>query len=80
MEKHSKPLSKIAGENLKQLIKQTRDRTQNEFAFAFGAETRTLSRWLNQGVKDIDTLEQLANFLDISVLDLLIENKLKGDL
>lgn len=75
MEKHNKPLSKIAGENLKYLIKQTRYRTQEEFAFAFGAETRTLSRWLNQGIKDIDTLEQLANFLNINVLDLLTENK-----
>ena len=64
-------MSKIAGENLKRLIKETQYRTQEEFAYAFGAETRTLSRWLNQGVKDIDTLEQLANFLSVDITDLL---------
>ena len=71
MEKPYKPLSKIACENLKRLIKRTKYRTQEEFAYAFGAETRTLSRWLNQGVKDIDTLEQLANFLTVDIADLL---------
>lgn len=71
MENEYKPLSKIAGENLKRLIKETQYRTQEEFAYAFGAETRTLSRWLNQGVKDIDTLEQLANFLSVDITDLL---------
>ena len=75
MEHHYKPLSKIAGENLKRLIKQTRYKTQEEFAFAFGAETRTLSRWLNQGIKDIDTLEQLANFISVNVVDLLKQEK-----
>ena len=43
MENEYKPLSKIAGENLKRLIKETKYRTQEEFAYAFGAETRTLS-------------------------------------
>ena len=71
MENEYKPLSKIAGENLKRLIKETQYRTREEFAYAFGAETRTLSRWLNQGVKDIDTLEQLANFLSVDITDLL---------
>lgn len=75
MEHHYKPLSKIAGENLKRLIKQTRYKTQEEFAFAFGAETRTLSRWLNQGIKDIDTLEQLADFISVNVVDLLKQEK-----
>lgn len=75
MEHHYKPLSKIAGENLKRLIKQTRYKTQEEFAFAFGAETRTLSRWLNQGIKDIDTLEQLADFISVNIVDLLKQEK-----
>lgn len=66
-----KPLSKIAGENLKRIIKGTKYRTQEEFAYAFGTETRTLSRWLNQGVKDIDTLEQLADFLSVDIAELL---------
>lgn len=71
MENAHKPLSKIVGENLKRLIKETEYRTQEEFAYAFGTETRTLSRWLNQGVKNIDTLEQLADFLSADIIDLL---------
>lgn len=71
MREKSKPLSKIAGERLKRLIKESKYQTQEEFAFAFGAETRTLSRWLNQGVRNIDTLEQLADFLSVNILELL---------
>lgn len=71
MREKSKLLSKIAGERLKRLIKESKYQTQEEFAFAFGAETRTLSRWLNQGVRNIDTLEQLADFLSVDILELL---------
>ena len=71
MREKSKLLSKIAGERLKRLIKESKYQTQEEFAFAFGAETRTLSRWLNQGVRNIDTLEQLADFLSVNILELL---------
>ena len=71
MREKRKPLSKIAGERLKRLIKESKYQTQEEFAFAFGAETRTLSRWLNQGVRNIDTLEQLADFLSVNILELL---------
>ena len=71
MREKSKPLSKIAGERLKRLIKESKYQTQEEFAFAFGAESRTLSRWLNQGVRNIDTLEQLADFLSVDILELL---------
>ena len=70
MREKSKPLSKIADERLKRLIKESKYQTQEEFAFAFGAETR-LSRWLNQGVRNIDTLEQLADFLSVDILELL---------
>lgn len=71
MREKSKPLSKIAGERLKRLIKESKYQTQEEFTFAFGAETRTLIRWLNQGVRNIDTLEQLADFLSVNILELL---------
>ena len=71
MREKSKLLSQIAGERLKRLIKESKYQTQEEFAFAFGAETRTLSRWLNQGVRNIDTLEQLADFLSVDILELL---------
>ena len=44
-----KPLSKVVGANLKREIRQSRYRTQENFAVEFGAETRTVNRWLNEG-------------------------------
>ena len=69
-------LSLIAGINLKRLIRSSRYRTQENFAYEFGTEIRTVSRWLNAGVKNIDTLEEIADFLEVDVFELL---KKKGD-
>ena len=68
-----KPLSKIVGSNLKREIRQSRYRTQENFAFEFGAETRIVNRWLNVGLRDVDTAEEIAEFLDIETLGLFIE-------
>ena len=70
------PLSLIAGINLKRLIQSSQYRTQENFAYEFGAEIRTVSRWLNTGVKNIDTLEEIAVFLKTDVFELL---KKKGN-
>ena len=74
-------LSLIAGINLKRLIRESKYRTQENFAYEFGAEIRTVSRCLNAGVKNIDTLEEIAYFLDIDIFDLLKkkENGVKGE-
>ena len=65
------PLSLIAGINLKRLIRSSQYKTQENFAYEFGAEIRTVSRWLNTGVKNIDTLEEIAVFLKTDVFELL---------
>ena len=52
-----KLLSEIVGINLKREIRLSRYRTQEEFAFEFGAEIRTVSRWVNGGLKNVDTIE-----------------------
>ena len=70
MEKY---LSQIAGNNVKKIIKESVYKTQEEFAYSFGAEIRTVSRWLNSGIKNIDTLQEIAEFLDVDVLSLLNE-------
>lgn len=72
-----KPLSKVVGTNLKREIKQSRYRTQDNFAFEFGAETRTVSRWLNEGLRDMDVAEEIAIFLGIETLGLFIEAEKK---
>ncbi|MBQ8428487.1 MAG: hypothetical protein IJX30_00090 [Clostridia bacterium] len=45
-------LNKIVGMNLKRIIRQSRYRTQEEFAY--GYELRTVSRWLNGEIIIID--------------------------
>ncbi len=70
-----KPLSEIAGENVKRLIKESQYRTQEVFAYEFGAEIRTVSRWLNLGIKNIDTLQEIAEFLSVEVGELLAEQQ-----
>lgn len=69
-----KLLSKIAGDNVKRLIKESDYQTQENFADLFGAEIRTVSRWLNGGIKNLDTLQEIASFLGVEVLELLQEN------
>ena len=46
----------IAGQNLKQLIKENYD---------YGAEIRTISRYVNQGINKIDVIQELAEFFDV---------------
>ena len=73
-----KPYSQIAGENVKRLIKESRYRTQEGFAYAFGAELRTVNRWLNIGIKQIDTLQEIADFFSVEIPTLLQNNE-KGE-
>ncbi len=68
-----KLLSEVVGVNLKREIRLSRYRTQEEFAFEFGAEIRTVSRWVNGGLKNIDTIEEIEEFLDLERLKLFAE-------
>ena len=65
--------SAIAYANLKREIRQSRYRTQENFAFEFGAEPRTVSRWLNEGLRDMDVAQEIAELLEIEVLGLFVE-------
>lgn len=74
-------LSLVVGKNLKRVIRSSKYRTQENFAYAFGTDVRSVSRWLNAGVKNIDTLEDIANFLEVDIFELLKrkENEVKGE-
>ena len=54
----------IAGQNLKQLIKENYG-TQEDFAYDYGAEIRTISRYVNQGINKIDVIQELAEFFNV---------------
>lgn len=59
---------KIAGENLKRLIKENYP-SQEEFAYEYGTDVRTVSRYVNNGINKLDTIQELAYFFDVEYVD-----------
>ena len=53
MEQKYQSLGLVAGANLKRLIKQSSYKTQEEFAYEFGTDVRTVGRWINHGIDRI---------------------------
>lgn len=62
--------AKYAGEVLRRLISENYS-SQEEFAFEFGTDIRTVSRYINSGITKIHTLQELALFFDIGIKDFL---------
>lgn len=71
MERQKKYLGLVVGENLRNLIKESDLKTQEEFAFRFGTDVRTVSRWINHGIDSLETIQQIADFFDLDVLTIL---------
>lgn len=71
MEQKRKVLGLVAGANLKRLIKESKYRTQEEFAFEFGTDVRTVGRWINKGIKNLDAVQEIADFFGIDALSIL---------
>lgn len=71
MEQKFTDLSLVAGVNLKRLIKDSKYKTQEEFAFEFGTDVRTVGRWVNHGIKNLDTIQQIAEFFEVDVYTIL---------
>ena len=71
MEQKRKDLGLVAGANLKRLIKESKYCTQEEFAFKFGPDVRTVGRWINKGIKNLDTVQEIADFFGIDALSIL---------
>lgn len=63
-------LSVVAGKNLKRIIKE-RGLTQEAFADDFGTDCANLRKWLKHGINKISTIEQIADYFEISVWDIL---------
>ena len=68
MEQNIKDLGLVAGANLKRLIKNSKYKTQEEFAFEFCTDVRTVGRWVNKGIKNLDTIQQIAAFFGVDAL------------
>ncbi len=68
MEQNIKDLGLVAGANLKRLIKNSRYKTQEEFAFEFGTDVRTVGRWIRGGINSLATIQQIAAFFGVDAL------------
>ena len=68
----NKKLSEKVGQNLKRLIKVSKFKTQENFALlGIGVDPVTVRRWIAYGVKDIDTIAEIADTLNVSLEELL---------
>lgn len=63
-------LSQRVGKNLKNLIKVSKYKTQDNFASIMNVDPTTVRRWIALGVKDVNTIEEIANKLDIDFMEL----------
>jgi len=60
--------AKLAGRTLRRLIEENYP-SQEEFADRYGADVRTINRYINNGINKIDAIQQLADHFKISFLD-----------
>ena len=56
--------SLIAGQKLKQLIKENYA-SQEDFAWDYGTEIRTVSRYCNEGINKIIVIQELAEVFNV---------------
>lgn len=64
---------KTAGEVLRKLISENYS-SQEEFAFDFGADVRTINRYVNNGINKIDIVYRLAMFFNVEFTYFFIED------
>ena len=72
MERKYQDLGLVAGANLKRLIKEA-GMTQEDFAWEFGVDERTVRRWTGKGISNIYTMREIADFFGVDVLAILSE-------
>lgn len=58
------PLRQKAGNALRRLI-QENYATQEDFAYDYGLDIRSVSRYINSGISKIDTIQELADFFKV---------------
>ena len=63
---NDKDAALFAGEVLRQLIKENFP-SQEEFAYEYHADIRTINRYINEGIGKVRTLQELAIFFGISM-------------
>ena len=65
-------LAEKAGKNLKNLIKKSEFKTQENFANeGIRVDPVTVRRWIAHGIKDINTIQEIADIFGIDFMELL---------
>ncbi len=60
-----------AGKNLKNLIKSSEYKTQERFAYeAMHVNPVTIRRWIAHGIKDVNTIVEIAEIFDVDFKEL----------
>ena len=57
-----------AGEKLRKLINENYT-SQEDFAFEYGCDVRTISRYVNQGIEKVGVIQELAMYFNIDFMD-----------
>lgn len=55
-----------AGQKLRELINQNY-RTQEDFAYDFGADLRTINRYINEGINKLSVIQELAEYFSVDI-------------
>lgn len=58
----------LAGNKLRKLIAENFD-SQEDFAYEFGIDVRTVSRYINNGINKLDIIQELADWFGIEIMD-----------
>lgn len=66
------PASRKAGNALRRLI-QAHYGSQEEFAYDYGLDLRTVSRYINNGITKVDVIQELADFFEVDFSYFFIE-------
>lgn len=65
-------ISERIGKNLKNLIKVSKYKTQDRFASeGMYVDPTTVRRWIYRGIKDVNTIKEIADTLEIDFWELL---------
>ena len=65
---------KYAGSVLRRLIQESYT-SQEEFSYDFNVDLRTVNRYINEGIKKLITLQELAEFFHVDLREFIPSTK-----
>ena len=65
--------ARIAGGVLRHLIQENYP-SQEEFAYDFGADVRTVNRYINSGINKVSVVQELSDFFNVDFTEFFRKN------